>query len=61
MNSAVHKVEDISEFLGLIAEFTDAWFQNEPTWDPWFRGEDDAFVDLQGGSLEFIVKGGETR
>jgi hypothetical protein len=61
MNGAVHKVEDISEFLGLIAEFTDAWFQNEPSWGPWFRGEADAFVDLESASLELIVKGGKTR
>jgi hypothetical protein len=42
MSEAVHKAEDIPEFLSLVAKFTDSWFPNEPTWGPWFRGEADA-------------------
>jgi hypothetical protein len=27
------------DFLELVAKFTRSWFQEEPTWGPWFRGE----------------------
>jgi hypothetical protein len=42
MSEALHKAEDIPEFLNLVAKSTDLWFPKEPTWGPWFRGEGDA-------------------
>jgi hypothetical protein len=36
MSTAIHKANDLSEFLGIVAKFTDIWFPNEPTWGPWF-------------------------
>jgi hypothetical protein len=42
MSETICKAETISEFLALVAEFTDLWFHDEPTWGPWFRGESDA-------------------
>jgi hypothetical protein len=42
MSEVLHEADDIPEFLRLIAQFTDLWFSNEPTWGPWFRGEADA-------------------
>jgi len=39
MSTAIHKANDLPEFLGIVAKFTDIWFPNEPTWGPWFRGE----------------------
>jgi hypothetical protein len=42
MTETTLEAESIPEFLGLVAEFTDLWFREEPTWGPWFRGETDA-------------------
>lgn len=35
-------VNDISEFLSLVEEYTAKWFVNEKTWRPWFRGQTQA-------------------
>jgi hypothetical protein len=42
MAVALHKANDIPEFLGIFAKFTDMWFPKELTWGPWFRGEANA-------------------
>jgi hypothetical protein len=31
MSVALHQANDIPEFLGMVAKFTDMWFLNEPT------------------------------
>jgi hypothetical protein len=42
MPETTHRAETIAEFLKLVADFTDLWFPNEPTWGPWFRGQADS-------------------
>ena len=42
MSETVHEAKSIPEFLAHVSKFTDIWFQNEPTWGPWFRGEANA-------------------
>jgi hypothetical protein len=42
MTEIIQKAESLSDYLALVGEFTDAWFHDEPTWGPWFRGQADA-------------------
>jgi hypothetical protein len=39
MTSNNHQAKSMPDFLELVAKFTRSWFQEEPTWGPWFRGE----------------------
>jgi FRG domain-containing protein len=41
IKSKSNRVNSVSDFLDLVAKFTRSWFQEEPTWGPWFRGEAD--------------------
>jgi hypothetical protein len=47
MSQPQHKAESIKEFLDHVSHFTDKWFQAEPTWGPWFRGQSDASKSLR--------------
>lgn len=35
-------VKDITEFIAAVSRLKRAWFRNEPSWGPWFRGHANA-------------------
>ena len=44
-----HKAASIPEYLSIVEECTQEWFQEETTWGPWFRGPSNAAWSLRPG------------
>lgn len=44
-----YTAESIPDYLSIVEICTNEWFQTEPTWGPWFRGQSDAAWPLRPG------------